>query len=234
MQVTLPSSFRMRVAAVTEAEAAVFARQILPRCCASNGTSLHPLLLSSKRYKGFGHFESIASWSWPTAAAQVARIAAAGFNAVVLSNAFLDWSSEQKVINEEWLAFEKALIEYGVIVFNIETHSTDNMRCIQEHQKINTDWPEVSLEEVLSVMLISYEEGPLIAPWGGVPYILLYPQAPDETQSPGRMIAAGFQVQQYAAVLEWWPEAKGPWWHLTEIKEGVDCTESGPIPMRVI
>ena len=222
-----PASFRMRIAAVTEAEAAAFTLRILPLCLTTKKKPLVPLLLAREPYEGYDHFEPVGSWSWADAAAQVARIAAEGFNAIVLSDFFLNWRSEREACNDELEAFSKALAEHKVCIFDIESFSPDTFQSLTRHIKEATCWPEVSIEEVLSVMLTDYEEGPLIAPWGGVPYLLLYPQG------AGRM-AAGFQIQQYDAAVAHWPEPDSPWGHLHEIRNGVKCARSGPIAMRVV
>ncbi len=219
-----PTSFRMRISGVTEAEAAAFTLRILPLLSSAGERTVVPLLLAREPYEGYDHFEPVGSWSWPDAPVQVARIAAEGYNTLILSDFFHNWRSAQESINDELYAFEKALSEQHITLLNIESHSQDNLRCLTAHGKKNIPWPEVSLEEVLSVMLTDYEDGSLIAPWGGVPYILLYPQG------AGR-VAAGFQIQQYDAALAHWPDTKGPWWHLQEIRNGVVCGNSGPIPM---
>lgn len=225
----LPRGFRTRIAAETEPIAARFVCSLID--ANSSNEPIKPLLLARERCEGYPHFEPITSWSWADAAAQVSRIAAEGFNILVISEEMHEWITTREAINEELAAFEAALAEHNISAFAIEPFSPKEMLRLKTHLERSFFWPETSLREVLSIMVKDYEEGSFVEPWGGIPYIVIYPVRPGEKIDK---IGVGLQIQQYGAALSRWNTTESPWGDLEAVRNGVKRALSGPIAVKVI
>jgi hypothetical protein len=230
MRTARESMLSLRVWAGTEETALRFACLLLPMLEAWRGRAVNAAAIAqpSMEHRAVIAVEDVRRWSFTDALQRAEALVHRGVNTILLSEAFLDWTTKREAINDELYELEGYLQDKHIDVITVETYNNAGRERFTRHFGEVPEWRPVRLIPLMEFITSASTEGGLLSPVGGDPYFMVDPCATDMKGREEVKALVGVQTWSFERFAAHWPGFGFPFRQVVT-RRGCDLVPAGPM-----